>query len=76
MINGKAAVRTGGGGATQTVFPDYMFAAIPNSSEGPGVIDVIALTSGFTRFDTDKYLTGTQSIPCAGARFLGSYFRH
>ncbi len=76
LINGKAAVRTGGGGATQTVFPDYMFAAIPNSSEGPGVIDVIALTSGFTRFDTDKYLSGTQSIPCAGARFLGSYFRH
>jgi hypothetical protein len=53
-----------------------MFAAIPNSSEGPGVIDVIALTSGFTRFDTDKYLSGTQSIPCSGARFLGSYFRH
>jgi len=76
LINGKSAVRTGGGGVTQTVFPDYMFAAIPNSSEGPGVIDVIALTSGFTRFDTDKYLTGTQSIPCPGARFLGSYFRH
>ena len=76
LINGKAAVRTGGGGATQTVFPDFMFAAIPNSSEGPGVVDVIALTSGFTRFDTDKYLPGTQSIPCAGARFLGSYFRH
>jgi hypothetical protein len=76
LINGKAAVRTNGNAIIQTSYPDFMFAAIPNSTEGPGVVDVISITSGFTRFDTDEYLPGTQSIPCAGARFLGSYFRH
>jgi hypothetical protein len=62
--------------AVQTVYPDFMFAAVPNSNEGPGVIDVIALTSGFNRFDTDLYLPGIQSIPCPGARFLSTYFRN
>jgi hypothetical protein len=72
LINGKAAVRAGGQAA---IFPDYMFLAVPTSSEGPGVIDVIALSSGFARFDTDKYEPGVQSIPCSGARFLATYFR-
>jgi hypothetical protein len=75
LINGKSIVRPIPGGATPTIFPDFMFAAVPNSSEGPGVIDVIALTSGFNRFDADLYTPGTQSIPCAGARFLATYFR-
>jgi hypothetical protein len=71
-MNGKSVVRQGG---QPTIFPDYMFLAVPTSSEGPGVIDVIALTSNYTRFDTDKYLPGTQSIPCSGARTLGTYFK-
>jgi len=76
LINGKSFVRPVPGGATPTVFPDFMLAAVPNSNEGPGVIDVISLNAGFTRFDTDLYLPGTQSIPCAGARFVSTYFRH
>ena len=74
-LNGKALVRPSGGSATATVYPDFMFVAIPNSTEGPGVVDVISLTSGFTRFDTDLYTSGVQSIPCPGARFLATYFR-
>jgi hypothetical protein len=76
LLNGKSIVRPSGGSATPTVFPDFMFAAVPNSTEGPGVVDVIALTSGFQRFDTDLYEVGIQSIPCPGARFLCTYFRH
>jgi DNA-binding beta-propeller fold protein YncE len=76
LINGKSIVRPSGASAVQTNYPDFMFAAIPNSNEGPGVVDVISLTSGFNRFDTDLYLPGTQSIPCPGARFLSSYFRN
>jgi hypothetical protein len=75
LINGKSYVKPNGGTPVQAVYPDYMFVAVPNSSEGPGVIDVIQLTSGNTRFDTDGYLPGTQSIPCPGARYLSTYFR-
>ena len=75
LINGKAMVRPSGTGAP-TIYPDFMFAAVPNSLEGPGVIDVIDLSAGFSRVDTDYYTPGTQSIPCAGARFLCTYFRH
>ncbi len=74
LINGKSTVRPSGIGVP-TVYPDFMFVAVPNSSEGPGVVDVIDLSSGFSRVDTDYYTNGVQSIPCAGARFLGSYYR-
>ena len=73
LINGKSVIRNA---TTAAIFPDYMFLAVPTSSEGPGVIDVISMTSGYTRFDTDKYLTGVQSVPCSGARFLCTFFRH
>jgi hypothetical protein len=75
LINGKSIVRPSGGSATQSKFPDFMFAAVPNSLEGPGVIDVIALNSGYTRYDVDLYTPGTQSIPCPGARYLAEYWR-
>ena len=73
LINGKSVIRNATNAA---IFPDFMFLAVPTSSEGPGVIDVIAMTSGYTRFDTDKYLSGVQSVPCSGARFLCTFFRH
>ncbi|MFM7297886.1 MAG: YncE family protein, partial [Planctomycetota bacterium] len=73
LINGKSVIRNNTNAA---IFPDYMFLAVPTSSEGPGVIDVISMTSGYARFDTDKYLTGVQSVPCSGARFLCTFFRH
>jgi hypothetical protein len=76
LINGKSAVKPNAGTAVQVKYPDYMFVAVPNSTEGPGVIDVIQLTSGYTRFDTDGYLPGTQSIPCPGARHLATYFHY
>jgi hypothetical protein len=73
LINGKSVIRNATNAA---VFPDYMFLAVPTSSEGPGVIDVISMTSGYARFDTDKYEPGVQSVPCSGARFLCTFFRH
>ena len=48
---------------------------MPNSSEGPGVIDVIGIGAGFQRFDTDPYVIGTQSIPAPGAISVTNYWR-
>ncbi len=76
LSNGKTYVKANGGTIVSTKYPDYMFVAVPNSTEGPGVLDVIQLTSGYTRFDTDGYLPGTQSIPCPGARHLATYFHY
>jgi len=76
LINGKTMVKPNGGAVVSVKYPDSMFVAVPNSSEGPGVLDVIQLSSGYTRFDTDGYLPGTQSIPCPGARHLATYFHY
>ena len=51
-----------------------MFLTVPNSSEGPGVIDTIDLAT-LQRFDTDPFLSGVQSIPAAGALGVMDYFR-
>jgi hypothetical protein len=80
-INGKSSVRgvvlnnntTGQTGPAKG--PEYLFVAVPNSLEGPGVVDVIKLGSGQTRFDTDLYLPGVQSIPVPGVRLLSDYWR-
>jgi len=45
--------------------PAFLFLAVPSSSEGPGVVDVIDL-AGLRRTDTDAYLPGIQSIPRRG----------
>jgi hypothetical protein len=55
--------------------PAYMFLAIPNSSEGPGVVDVIDTNNGFQRFDTSVFQAGIQSIPAFGVTFLSDYFK-
>jgi hypothetical protein len=75
LINGKSYVKPAGGTAQAAKAPDFLFAAVPNSSEGPGVVDVIAMSAGFTRFDTDAYQTGVQSIPAPGAIILSDYWR-
>ena len=51
-----------------------MFLAVPNSSEGPGVVDVLSLKAGFTRVDTDPYLAGVQSLPVPGAIRVTDYW--
>jgi hypothetical protein len=47
---------------------------VPSSSEGPGVVDVVDLTT-LQRADTDPFQPGVQSIPARGARVLMDYFR-
>jgi lactonase family protein with 7-bladed beta-propeller len=76
-INGKAVVRPGPTGAPIAAkTPQYMLLAVPNSSEGPGVIDVLDVTKpGFPRVDTNKHVAGTQSVPAAGVNLLVDYFR-
>ena len=75
VLNGKAYVRPPGGPALPTNNPSYIFLAVPSSTQGPGVVDVLSADSGFTRHDTDPYLDGIQSIPVPGATFLSSYYR-
>jgi hypothetical protein len=74
VANGKAQVKKVSGTAFATNQPTYMFLTIPNSSQGPGVIDAIELATQ-KRFDTDPFLTGVQSIPAAGALGVMDYFR-
>ena len=74
-LNGKSYVRPAGGTAIPTNNPSYIFLAVPSSSQGPGVVDVLSADSGFTRHDTDPYISGIQSIPVPGATFLMDYYR-
>ncbi|MDH4148844.1 MAG: beta-propeller fold lactonase family protein, partial [Acidimicrobiia bacterium] len=74
-INGKSYVRQVNGIATGAKHPRFLFAAIPNSIEGPGVVDVFNLQSSNLRFDTDPYLPGKQSIPVPGVNLLIDYWR-
>lgn len=76
LINGKSHIKPNGGAPVTAKTPEFMFVAVPNSTEGPGVIDVIQLTSGNNRFDVNGYLPGVQSIPCPGARHLATYFHY
>ena len=76
LLNGKSLVRrTTVSGYVPTVAPQLCFLAVPNSSEGPGVIDVIDIDAGNQRVDTDRYLPGTQSIPAPGAITVMDYWR-
>ncbi len=63
------------GGVTPASVPRKMFVAVPVSSEGPGVIDVIDIDAGFLRFDTNPFQDGVQSVPAPGARIVMDYFR-
>jgi hypothetical protein len=75
-INGKSLVKpSSGGGIVPVSAPQYMFVSVPNSDEGPGVVDVIFLSSGFARFDTDPFLPGVQSIQVPGTIGLMDFVR-
>jgi YVTN family beta-propeller protein len=74
-INGKSYVRLVNNTPTGAKHPRFLFAAVPNSSEGPGVVDVINMQSSNLRFDTDPYLPGKQSIPVPGVNLLIDYWR-
>jgi hypothetical protein len=74
-MNGKGLVKhVPGVGFENANEPRYLFLAVPSSSEGPGVVDVIDLETS-TRVDTDAVTAGTQSIPAPGAAVLMDYFR-
>jgi hypothetical protein len=73
-INGKCLVRFNGQFVAVNS-PQYLFAAVPTSVEGPGVVDVIFLEGGFQRFDTNPFEDGVQSIPTPGVRNVMDYFR-
>ncbi len=74
-INGKSVVKPVNAAFAAVSAPQFMFLAVPNSSEGPGVVDVFNLGSGFGRFDTDPFLPGVQSIPAPGANGLCDFIR-
>ena len=73
-MNGKGQVRFPGTaqGVNQ---PRFLLAAVPNSLEGPGVVDVISLDAGNARVDIDPRTPGVQSIPVPGVQLLSDYFR-
>jgi len=71
-INGKSILKLG----PATAFaPQFMFLAVPNSIEGPGVLDVIDLRTGLKRIDTDRFTPGIQSIPAPNARVVMDFSR-
>jgi len=70
--NGKSLVRVVQGTVRNTSTPRLLF--VPVHSRGPGVIDVIDLTT-LQRVDTNPYRPGVQSIPAAGALGVMDYFR-
>ncbi|HVS17201.1 MAG TPA: beta-propeller fold lactonase family protein, partial [Planctomycetota bacterium] len=79
--NGKALVRgqvinnIATGIVLRAKLPEYLFVAVPDSSQGAGVVDVIRLGSSLTRFDTDAHLPGIQSVPVGDVRVLTDYWR-
>jgi hypothetical protein len=74
-LNGKSLVKPVAAGFASVNTPQFLFASVPTSAEGPGVVDVIFLEGGFQRFDTDPFLAGIQSVPVPGVRKVMDYFR-
>lgn len=74
-VNGKSAVRSLAGALEPASTPQFLFVATRGSGgAGSDLVDVIELAS-FSRFDTNPWQPGTDSIPAAGVRVLMSYFR-
>jgi hypothetical protein len=74
--NGKGLLRLVPGVTLQASnSPVTLYAAVPFSDEGPGVIDVIDLGAGNVRLDTNPFQDGVQSIPAPGAQVMMHYFR-
>lgn len=75
LVRGQVINNISTGIVLRAKSPEYLFLAVPDSSQGSGVVDVIRLGSGLTRFDTDPYLPGVQSIPVSEVRVLSDYWR-
>lgn len=73
-INGKSAVRLVNGVAQGAKLVRFLFAAVPNSTEGPGAVDVINVQTG-VRFDTDAYTAGVQSVQVPSVSGVIDYWR-
>ncbi len=74
-MNGKSLVRIVGG-TQNTCEPKYMFVAVPNPTFGSeGVVDVVDISGGFNRVDTNAFRPGLQSIPVKEAATMMDYFR-
>jgi hypothetical protein len=76
-LNGKSLVRNAGTNGPQGANQcEFMFVAIPNpTTASNGNIDVIDITGGYDRFDTNAYEAGIQSIPVNDVTVLMDYFR-
>ena len=74
-INGKQMMRGVCPNVGSTNHPRYLFVAVPNPTQGSGVVDVIRIDQGFTRVDTDPFHSGVQSIPAPNVQVLMDYFR-
>jgi hypothetical protein len=76
-LNGKSLVRFAGiNGIQGTNQCKYMFLAVPNpTTASNGNIDVIDISGGYNRFDTNAYEEGVQSIPVEDVIVLMDYFR-
>ena len=76
-LNGKSVVKNSGFAAVRvTNQSQFMMVAVPNSSEGPGAVDVIDISgSGFQRVDTNAFVPGVQSIQVPSVTFLADYYR-
>ena len=75
-MNGKSLVKPipGTPNVLPVSTPRYLFLAVPSSSEGPGVVDVVDLET-LERVDTDVFQPGVQSIAARGAQRVAHYFR-
>jgi len=74
-VNGKSLVKPLTVGVAPVSAPQYLFVSVPNSTEGPGAVDVLSVASGFQRFDTDPFRPGVQSIAVPGAIGLMDFVR-
>ncbi len=74
-INGKSLVKPSAGAIIPVAAPQFIFVAVPTSVEGPGVIDVLELASGYRRFDTNAFHDGVQSIQASNASGMADFIR-
>ena len=74
-INGKSLVKSFQGAIMPVAAPQFLFLAVPTSSQGIGVVDVLELAAGYRRVDTNVFQEGVQSIPVPQAMGLMDYTR-
>lgn len=73
-VNGKGLTKFAPAAILPASAPRFLFLAVADAPGSPGVVDVIDLDS-MTRFDTNVFHPGIQSIPAPGVTSLMNYFR-